>query len=66
MRKRNLLASIILIITSILAGTLYTYKDGIFDLYRYSRSAVSYYGSRSQEVVEIQTRLKNGDTMTEK
>ena len=58
MRKRNLLASIILIITSILAGTLYTYKDGIFDLYRYSRSAVSYYGSRSQEVVEIQTRLK--------
>lgn len=56
MRKKKLLVSIILIALT-LAGTLYIYKNDLLELYRHSHTAISYYGSRSQEVVEIQTRL---------
>lgn len=58
MRKRKLL-SVIILITLALTTTLYIYKNDLSELYRYSRTAVSYYGSRSQEVIEIQTRLAN-------
>ncbi|NLI57841.1 MAG: spore cortex-lytic enzyme [Clostridium sp.] len=57
MRKKKLLISMILISLT-LAGTLYIYRNDVSKLYRYSRTVVSYYGTRSQEVVEVQTRLK--------
>ncbi len=46
----TVLISSMLIITSVF---------DIRDLYGYSRAALSYYGSTGQEVINIQTRLKN-------
>ncbi|MDQ2084959.1 spore cortex-lytic enzyme [Herbivorax sp. ANBcel31] len=58
MRKKILLL-ITIIATFIITGSLYLYRVEVSELYSYSRAAVSYYGSRSQQVVDIQTRLAN-------
>jgi len=43
------------------SGLIAIYANGISipDMMQYSRAALSYYGSRGQEVTNIQTRLKN-------
>jgi len=57
LRKKTALA----ILTSLLAIALLmlinTYRSDIQDYFGYSRAALSYYGSRGQEVTEIQKRL---------
>ena len=57
-RKIILLIAITAILTSILA-VLYVYEFDLRDVCGYSKAVLSYYGSRGQEVVQIQTRLKN-------
>lgn len=52
----------LLVITTILMSLLlaaYSYKFDLRDTYGYSRAAISYYGSRGQEVKDIQFRLRN-------
>lgn len=57
MNKKLLLFNIL--IAFIFAGVLlYNYSDKVSDFFNYSKTAISYYGSRGTEVTQIQTRLK--------
>ncbi|TYQ15282.1 UNVERIFIED_CONTAM: N-acetylmuramoyl-L-alanine amidase [Acetivibrio alkalicellulosi] len=58
MRKKKYLI-ISLLIISLLAGGSYIFRDQLTEIYGYSRAVVSTYGSRGQQVVQIQTRLAN-------
>lgn len=40
-------------------ASLFIFRNEIIGLYSYNRTTLSYYGSRGQEVRNIQTRLKN-------
>ncbi|HHW49009.1 MAG TPA: spore cortex-lytic enzyme, partial [Clostridiaceae bacterium] len=59
MRKKII---ILLVVTALLISSLiaiYAMEINIPDMLQYSRAALSYYGSHGQEVINIQTRLKN-------
>jgi len=59
LRKRIfILIALTVCIASVLTAS-YVYDFDLSDIYGYSRAALSYYGSRGQEVIEIQTRLRN-------
>jgi len=53
---------IILVLATVLSASamvlVYVYKTQVADLYGYSRAALSYYGSRGQEVKDIQYLLR--------
>jgi len=59
LRKKLLLYITPIIITAILCS-LMIYGNEIYSAYEYNKAkpALSYYGSRGQEVIDIQTRLK--------
>lgn len=57
-KRLIILICITILLTSLLAAA-YVYRFDLRDVYGYSRAALSYYGSRGQEVINIQTRLKN-------
>lgn len=57
MRKRILLFIVITLAMSSLITSSYIYKGNISDLYGYSRAALSQYGSKGQEVKDIQYKL---------
>ena len=58
MRKRIFPVIVATIVLVSLLITSYAYNINPGDLFGYSRAAISYYGSRGQEVINIQTRLK--------
>ena len=57
-KKKFLLALAAILITSMLSAS-YVFKNEIYDLYGYSRAALSYYGSSGQEVIDVQAKLYN-------
>jgi len=57
-KKIIILLVVTILLTSGLIAT-YVMEINIPDMLHYSRAALSYYGSRGQEVINIQTRLKN-------
>lgn len=50
---------VLLALVIVLIAECVMFRDELADFFGYSRAALSYYGSRGQEVVNIQTRLKN-------
>lgn len=60
LRKKTLLPVLVtLMVTSLLCTSLITYRSQVADFYGFGLATLSYYGSRGQEVRNIQTRLKN-------
>jgi N-acetylmuramoyl-L-alanine amidase len=60
LRRRNLVLMIAVLFCSlVLCASLLVYQREVSDFYRYSRTAISYYGSRGQEVKDIQFRLRS-------
>jgi N-acetylmuramoyl-L-alanine amidase len=59
LRKRLIILVCITILLTLLLAVAYVYRFDLRDAYGYSRAALSYYGSRGQEVINIQTRLRN-------
>ncbi len=52
-------AVIFVLIIIFCASMLYLARDRLWEIYGGGREVLSYYGSRGQEVINIQTRLKN-------
>lgn len=59
MNKRFFRLIVMTALAILLLSIFYVFKSEIFNLYGYSRAALSYYGSTGQEVINIQSRLKN-------
>ena len=59
MKKKyaNVITFVLIIVLS--ACMVYQARDRLWELYGGGREVLSYYGSRGQEVINIQTRLKN-------
>ena len=57
MRKKILLLIILTITLSSILSSSYYYKNELFDIYGYTKAALSYYGSSGQEVIDIQAKL---------
>ena len=58
--RKKLLMYIAPLILTVLACSYMVFGDSMYSFYKYNRTkpALSYYGSRGQEVINIQTRLK--------
>lgn len=58
MRRKTV---VVLLVTAVLLSLLaaYAYQFDFNDILGYTRATLSYYGSRGQEVINIQSRLKN-------
>lgn len=60
MRRRTRISiAVTLIFTVLICTSLLLYRDKAFDMYQYSRAALSYYGSSGQEVINVQAKLYN-------
>jgi N-acetylmuramoyl-L-alanine amidase len=57
-RKRFQLASIAVLLATIICISI-IYQSKIDELCKFSRAALSYYGSSGQEVIDIQAKLYN-------
>lgn len=57
MKRKIALRIVIAVLLVVFLTTVYAFNNELTDFYRYSRAALSYYGSRGQEVIDIQTRL---------
>ncbi len=59
MFKRKYITSIIAVVLCLVLCLTAVYKETISDFYGFSKAALSYYGSRGQEVINIQAKLYN-------
>lgn len=57
LRKKTLMVVIATVLITSLMLVTHIYKSEVSDFLGYSKAALSYYGSRGQEVIEIQKRL---------
>lgn len=57
--KKKLLLIVISFMICFTCGASYFFRNQILSIYGYPHAALSYYGSRGQEVYEIQRRLSN-------
>jgi len=55
--KKKYISSIIALALCFVLCLTAIYRDTIFDFYNFSKAALSYYGSRGQEVIDIQSKL---------
>ena len=58
MRNKFVLLIFVTVLSVSLLSASYINRSGISNMLGYSRAALSYYGSRGQEVIDIQTRLR--------
>lgn len=56
-KKRLLPVFVAVILALSLSVSLLVFRENVTDLFGYSKAALSYYGSRGQEVIDIQARL---------
>ncbi|MCX7842339.1 MAG: spore cortex-lytic enzyme [Clostridia bacterium] len=57
MRKKTVMLCVVsMLITAVICTSL-IYRDELYALLNYSQDAISYYGSRGQEVIDIQAKL---------
>ncbi|WP_414705237.1 spore cortex-lytic enzyme [Pseudobacteroides sp.] len=59
MFKKRYLSSIIALVLCLALCLATVYRETISDFYGFSKAALSYYGSRGQEVIDIQSKLYN-------
>lgn len=57
MKTKKPLRIAVVVLLAIFLTTTFAFNSELLDFYRYSKETLSYYGSRGQEVIEIQTRL---------
>ncbi|MCX7710045.1 MAG: spore cortex-lytic enzyme [Clostridia bacterium] len=57
MRKKSLLLGLVAGLLTVLLSASYVYRGQLNDIMGYPKAAISYYGSRGQEVIDIQDKL---------